>query len=69
MDDKEFKELLFTMLKSMDSTLKEIEESTRQGVQVYLSDNTSESVLIPESIYDEICEMIGSDRIEFMGIS
>lgn len=69
MNDKDFKNILLTILKSMDTTLRNIESSSIRGVEIDLNEEGSESILIPEHIYAEICEIIGSDHIDFMGIS
>ena len=69
MNEKEFKTILLNMLSQMDRTLKDIQESTKRGIEVDLSDNGLHTVIIPEDIYNAICEELDCEYIEFMGIS
>ena len=65
--DKEFKKIMLFLLKSMDSSLQKIQDNTDTGdVELDLGE---EGIIIPKSIYKEICEIIESDHIDFMGIS
>ena len=68
MNDKQFKAILLTLLKSMDQNLKQMESASRRGIEVDLDEECS-SILIPDHIYKEICRLIDSDHIGFMGIS
>ena len=69
MNEKEFKTILLNMLSQMDRTLKDIQESTKRGIEVDLSDNGLHTVIIPEDTYNAICDELGCEYIEFMGIS
>ena len=65
--DKEFKKIMILLLKSMDSNLQKIQDNTEtEDVELDLGE---EGIIIPKSIYKEICEIIESDHIDFMGIS
>tara|TARA_R110002020_G_scaffold254193_1_gene467912 strand:+ start:576 stop:785 length:210 start_codon:yes stop_codon:yes gene_type:complete len=69
MNEKEFKVLLLNMLTKMDRTLKNIQDSTKKGIQIDLSGDGLETVVIPEDTYNAICDELGCEYIEFMGIS
>ena len=65
--DKDFKKIILFLLESMDNNLQKIQENTETGhVELDLGE---EGIIIPKSIYKEICEIIESDEIDFMGIS
>ena len=69
MNEKEFKTILLNMLTEMDKTLKNIQDSTKRGIQIDLSGDGLETVVIPEDTYNAICEELDCEYIEFMGIS
>ena len=65
--DKDFKKIILFLLESMDNNLQKIQENTETGhVELDLGE---EGIIIPKSIYKEICKIIESDEIDFMGIS
>lgn len=65
--DKEFKKIMIFLFKSMDANLKKIEENTSNE---YIDiEYQEEAIMIPKKVYKEICEIIESDHIDFMGIS
>ena len=68
MTDKEFKAILLTLLQSMDLTLKQLTPPERRAIEVDMCEE-HDSIFIPEHIYEEICDILDSEYIDFMGIS
>ena len=65
--DKEFKKIMIFLFKSMDDSLKRIVENTSEDHVEF--EYQEEAIMIPKKVYKEICEIIESDHIDFMGIS
>ena len=65
MKDKKFEDLIIVLLKTISKNVEEL-----SGCNKYFVENEDkEPIAMPANVYEEICEILGSDYISFMGIS
>ena len=62
-----FNMIVISLLKKMNEELKQINESKFEDDVV--TEFQEHQIIIPSDVYHEICTIIGSNRIDFMGIT
>ena len=65
MKDKEFEDLIIVLLKTISKNVEELSG----GNKYFVENEDKEPIAMPANVYEEICEILGSDYISFMGIS
>ena len=65
MKDKEFKDLILVLLETINKNVEELSGDTKYFVE----NEEKDPIAMPANVYEEICELLDSDYISFMGIS
>ena len=65
MKDKKFEDLIIVLLKTISKNVEELSN----GYKYFVENEDKEPIAMPANVYEEICEILGSDYISFMGIS
>lgn len=65
MKNKEFQDLILVLLQTINKNVEELCEDTKYFVE----NEDKDPIAMPASVYEEICDVLESDYIPFMGIS
>tara|TARA_R100000700_G_C3091605_1_gene92688 strand:+ start:39 stop:236 length:198 start_codon:yes stop_codon:yes gene_type:complete len=65
MKNKEFQDLILVLLQTINKNVEELCEDTKYFVE----NEDKDPIAMPASVYKEICDVLESDYISFMGIS
>jgi CCR4-NOT transcriptional regulation complex NOT5 subunit len=65
MKNKEFQDLILVLLQTINKNVEELSGDTKYFVE----NEDKDPIAMPASVYEEICDLLESDYIPFMGIS